>query len=146
MAAEGTSHRIDGGDTRAMGPAARSTPQLLRDIASDTSTLVRQEIQLARQEVMEGVAARVKAAVAMAVAGVLGLFALGFLGATAAAALDNVVSPWLSRLIVAAGFGLIALVAAAFGMLRMKRPSLAPEETKRTVKENVEWARAQLKR
>jgi len=129
-----------------MGPVARSTPQLLRHIADDTSTLIRQEIQLARQEVMEGVMARVKAAAAMAVAGVLGLFALGFLGATAAAALDKVVSPWLSRLIVAAAFGLIALVAATFGRRRMKRHSLAPEETKRTVKENVVWARAQLKR
>jgi hypothetical protein len=40
----------------------------------------------------------------------------------------------------------MAAGAALFGLRRMKKPSLAPEETKRTVKEDVEWAKAQLKR
>jgi hypothetical protein len=124
----------------------RSTLQLLRSISGDTVTLVRKEVELARQEIVEALTARAKAAAALAAAGVMGLFILGFLGLAAAAALDNVVRPWASRLIVAGGFLLLAGGVAMFGVGRMKRPPMAPKETKRTVKEDVEWARAQLKR
>jgi len=127
-------------------PSDQSTLQLLKSISGDTVTLVRKEVELARQEILEALLSRAKAVAALAVAGMMGLFILAFLGLAAAAALDNVVRPWASRLIVAGGFLLVAGGAAMFGAGRLKRPSLAPEETKRTVKEDVEWAKAQLKR
>jgi hypothetical protein len=92
------------------------------------------------------VVARLKGAAAFAAAGILGLLALAFMGAAAAAALDLVLAAWASRLIVAGGFLLLALGGAMFGLRRMKAPPMAPTETKRTVKEDVEWAKAQLKR
>jgi len=124
----------------------RSTIDLVRAIAGDTSTLVRKQVELARQEVVEGVMAKAKGAAAMAAAGLLALFVIGFLGLAAAYGLDLLMAPWLSRLIVAGGFLLLAAIAALVGIRVMKRRSVAPEETKRTVKEDVEWARAQLKR
>jgi hypothetical protein len=48
--------------------------------------------------------------------------------------------------VVAGVFILLAAAAAVFGRARMRRPSLAPEQAKRTIKEDVEWARAQLRR
>jgi hypothetical protein len=133
--------------TRAKDPApARSTPTLLKDIAGDTGTLFRKELELFKQELMEGLAARLKAAAAIAVAGVLGLFVIGFAGMAAAAGLANVVAPWLAYLIVAGAFVLLAVFATMFAKLRMKVPSMKPEETIRTLKEDGEWARAQLKR
>jgi hypothetical protein len=124
----------------------RSTLELVRSIVTDTSTLVRKEVELARQEIVEGVTSKLKGAGAMVAAAVLGLFVVGFLGLAAAYGLDLLVAPWLSRLIVAGAFLLVAALAGALGMRAMKKRSLAPEETKRTVKEDVEWARAQLKR
>jgi uncharacterized membrane protein YqjE len=124
----------------------RSTVELLRSIATDSGTLVRKEMELARHEIVEAVSARIKAALAAATAGVLALMALGFFALAAAAALDNVMRPWASRLVVGGAFAVMAMAALAFGALRAKRPSLAPEETKRTVKEDVEWAKTQLKR
>lgn len=124
----------------------RSTMDLLRSIATDSGELVRKEMELGRQEIVEAVSARIKAAGAAAAGGILALMALAFLGLAAAAALDNVVSPWVSRLIVAGGYLMLTLIALAFGAMRAKKPPLAPEETKRTVKEDVEWAKAQLKR
>jgi hypothetical protein len=56
------------------------------------------------------------------------------------------VSPWAARLIVAGGFLLLAGLAAAIGLLRAKRPPMKPELTVETVKEDIEWAKAQLKR
>jgi hypothetical protein len=124
----------------------RSTIELVKDIAADTSSLVRKEVELAKQELVEAITARLKAAGAMAAAGVFGLFMLGFLALATAAALDVVFPAWLAALIVACGFALIAGPAILFGLRKMKAPPLAPEETVRTVKEDVEWARAQPKR
>jgi hypothetical protein len=124
----------------------RSMGELLRSIGNDTATLVRKEVELARQEILEAVTSRLMAAGAVAAAGVMGLFILAFLGLAAAAALDGVVRPWASRLIVAGGFLVIAAVAGAFALRKSKHPPMKPEETVRTVKEDVEWAKAQLKR
>jgi putative superfamily III holin-X len=124
----------------------RSIGELLRSIGTETSTLIRKEIQLGKQEVMESITARLMAGAAGAVAAVMGLFVLAFLGLAAAAALDNWLRPWASRLIVAGVYLLIAGAAGMFAMKRIKKPPIAPEETVRTVKEDVEWAKAQLKR
>lgn len=127
-------------------PERLSTIQLVRTIAGDTATLVRKEVELARHEMTAAIRSRVLAVAALAVAGVFGLLVLIFLAVAGAAALDLVFARWLSRLIVAGGFLLLAGAAAMFGLRKMKKPSFAPEETKRTVKEDVEWAKAQLKR
>jgi hypothetical protein len=124
----------------------QSTLELVRGIAADSGTLVRQEIHLAKQEITEAIIARVKAAAALGVAGVLMLAAMLFGARAAAAALDDVMPQWAAMLIVAGSLILIGGMAAMFGLMRMKGPSLAPEETQRTIKEDVEWARDQLKR
>jgi hypothetical protein len=124
----------------------QSTVEIMRSIATDSATLVRKEMELARHEIVEAVSARIQAALAAATAGVLGLMALAFFALAAAAGLDNVMRPWASRLVVAGAFAVLAVGALAFGALRAKRAPLAPEETKRTVKEDVEWAKTQLKR
>jgi membrane protein len=127
-------------------PEDLSTPQLVKSIAGDSATLVQKQLELAKHEIVEALAARVKAAAAIIAAVILGLMTLVFLGVAMASALDNVMSPWASRLVVAGGFLLITLVAVAFGLARFKAPSLAPEKTKETIKEDVEWAKDQLKR
>ena len=124
----------------------RSTPQLVKSIANDTATLVKKEVELARQEFVEAIVARLKAAAAMLAAGVFVLLAVIFLGSAAAYALENAVSPWAARLIVGGGFLLVAGLAAAVGLLGAKKPPMKPEMTVETVKEDIEWAKAQLKR
>jgi hypothetical protein len=124
----------------------RSVPELMRSIASDTAMLVRKEVELARREMLEALVARLKAAGAMAAAGGTVMIGLIFLALAAAHALDGVMASWAARLIVGGGFFLIAAMAAAFGLLRVKNPPLVPEKTVETVKEDVEWAKAQLNR
>ena len=124
-------------------PRAQSAVQLITSIAGDTATLVRKEMELARQEVVESITGLLKGIAALVVAGVFGLFAVGWLASTLAVALDNVLVPWASRLIVAGLFLLLAAVAVLFGRRKPKPPL---EQTKRTIKEDVTWAKAQLKR
>lgn len=124
----------------------RSTPQLVRSIANDTATLVKKEVELARQELVEAVVARLKAAAAMLAAGMMALLAVIFLASAAAHALENVMRPWAARLVLGGAFLLLALIAAVLGMLRAKGPPMKPEMTVETVKEDIEWAKTQLKR
>jgi len=134
------------GDGAAAPRSDRSTIELVRAIAQDSSTLVRKELELARLEIKEAAMARAKGAAAFGAAAFMGMLAFIFLAITAAVALDIVLPKWLAWLIEGGAFLVLAGMAAMFGLRKMKRPSMKPEETVRTVKEDVEWARAQLKR
>lgn len=133
-----TSERVPTGDPR-------RTSEVVRDVVSETQTLLRHEVELARIELTAAITAKVQAGAALAVAGVLGLFALGFGAAAGASALSNVVEPWLAQLIVAAIFLVIAGLAALFARGRSTVP-MAPEQTKQSLKEDARWARTQLER
>jgi VIT1/CCC1 family predicted Fe2+/Mn2+ transporter len=125
----------------------KSTLELVRGIAQDTGTLVRKEMELARAEIVEAVMARVKAIGALGAAGVCMIFALIFGGFASATALGLVMPLWAAFLIVTGAFVAIAGIAAVIGILKMKSPPpLAPEETERTIKEDVKWAKQALKR
>jgi len=124
----------------------QSTGQLVRSIAGDTATLVRKEVELAKQEITEGLKAKAVGAAALGAAGLFGLLGLLFGLVAAVAALSIVLPHWLAALIVAGSLFVLAALGAAAGMAAMKKRGPAPTETVRTVKEDVEWARTQLKR
>lgn len=133
--------RVEGG-----GRPEASTAELVRAIATDLSELTRKELELARHEVTEAVRARALGAGMLAAAGIAALLAVVFLALAGASALDRVLSEWLARLVVGGGFLLVAGAAALAGRSKLQRPPLEPEETKRTVKEDIEWAKTQLRR
>lgn len=108
--------------------------------------LVRQQIDLARQEITAALTARVSAAIGLAVGAVCALLALIFLLLAGTAALDLVMPAWAARLIAAGALLVIAAAAMLFGRSRLRRPPLVPPETTRTLKEDVAWAKAQLRR
>lgn len=138
----------NGGSSRepVVDPRELSTVKLVGRVAGDAGTLLRKEIELARQEVTEGIMARLKGAGAFGAAAVMGLFLVGFLALAGAEALSLVLPLWAALLIVAGVFLFLALVAALFGRARMKSPPIAPEKARANIKEDVEWAKAQLRR
>jgi uncharacterized membrane protein YqjE len=133
-------------DAAAGGRAGRETQEIVRSILDDTQSLFEKHVELARQELVEAVEARIQALMAGALAGVAALFALGFLASAGAHALDLVMPAWGSRLVVAAVFLLVVAVGALVGRQRMSHPPFAPEATKDALKEDAEWARARLRR
>ena len=78
-------------------------------------------------------------------AGILALFVVGFLGFAGAAALDLVLPTWAAFLIVAVVYAIGATIAGLIGRQAVSTPG-APERTKETVKEDIEWAKRRLKR
>ena len=79
-------------------------------------------------------------------AGAIGLAALGALTACFILALDTIMPAWLAALIVAVVYGIVAFVLVKQGQARIKRATPpVPEQTIETVKEDVEWAKTQMR-
>jgi predicted phage tail protein len=123
-----------------------STLELVRTIGDDLATLMRKEVELAKEEMLTAILARVKAAAGLAAGGVLGLLGLLFAALGGAAALGLVLPWWAAALIVAGAFWALMVLGLSFALVRAKRPPMAPTETIRTIKEDVEWSRKQLKK
>lgn len=125
----------------------RPIGELLKQLSQETTTLVKQELELAKAEMAQ------KGKHAGAGAGFIGggaLFGLGTFGALTACliallatAIDHV---WLSALIVAAVYGVIAAVLGLQGKEKIQEAApAAPEQTVESVKEDVEWAKTQTR-
>jgi hypothetical protein len=119
------------------------TAELVKQLAEETSGLVRAEVELARAEMTQKARRAGTGLGELGGAGVLALAALGALTACVIAALSIVVPVWAAALAVAAAYGLFAGVLALVGRRQLGATSPVPERTRETVKEDIEWAKTQ---
>jgi hypothetical protein len=154
-------------DTRQSELRDESTTDLVRQLAQESTTLVKQELELARAEVArvgEGVLTLARQELQLAKAemsekgkkagagvGILGisggvaLLAGGAFTAFLILALDGVMPNWLAALLVAAAYGVVAFVLFTVGKNRVQEAGpLVPEQTIDSVKEDVQWAKTQI--
>ena len=120
----------------------RPVGELLKQLANETTTLVKQELELAKAEFAEKGRKAAPGFGMWGAAGVAGLLALGALTAFFILALDGFMPNWLAALIVAAVYGAIAAVLYITGKQRVDEATpVKPEQTIETLKEDVEWAK-----
>jgi nitrate/nitrite transporter NarK len=126
-------------------PAARaantSPGQLASEVAKDMSTLVRQEVALAKTELQQEAKTAGTAVGAFGGAGFAGYFVLVFLSLAMMWALGSTMALGWAALIVAAVWAVIAGVLALVGRRKLKGFNPKPERTIETVKEDVQWAK-----
>lgn len=121
----------DGSDIR-----DASVGQLLGDVSRDFSTLMRQEVALAKAEVKEEATKAAKGAGMLAGAGYAGHMLVLFLSFAAWWALAGVTNHiGLSALIVAIIWGVVAAALFVVGRSTMKKVNPKPERTVETVSE-----------
>jgi uncharacterized membrane protein YqjE len=120
----------------------RPVGELLKQLANETTTLVRQELELAKAEMREK-AGKAGPGVGMwGAAGVTGLAALGSLTAFLILALDGAMPNWLAALIVGLVYSTIAGLLYGRGKKKVEEAgSPVPEQTIETLKEDVQWAK-----
>jgi uncharacterized membrane protein YqjE len=122
----------------------RPIGDLVKQLAGQTSTLVRQEIDLAKAELSEKGRVAGQGAGLFGGAAVVGLMAAGALTALLILALDKAMDAWLAALIVTVVLGAVAAVLALQGRNRIRAAAPpVPQQTVETVKEDVEWAKTQ---
>ena len=123
----------------------RSLGDLFSDLSRETTTLVRQEVQLAKAELSQS-ATEAARGIGMLVAGgavaYAGLFFL--LLAIVFGLIEAGWDAWLAALVV----GLVVVAIGAVLVLRaresLKPANLAPQKTVDTLKEDAAWAKEQI--
>lgn len=126
-----------GGVGATTGQEQRSLGDLLRDLANDSTRLVRDEIALARTE-STNKARQAGTAVAMMVAGaVLAIPAILFVLQAVVTLLSNFMYDWIAMLLVALVLGLAAFLLVRKGQAALSAGSLTPERTAANLKRDV---------
>ena len=118
-----------------------SVGQLVSEVTSDLSKLMRQEVELAKAEVKEEASRAGKSAGMLGGAGAAGYFALLFVSLAIMFGLAVVMHTAWAALIVAAVYGVVGVVLYSRGRAGLKTLSPAPTQTVETLKEDVQWAK-----
>lgn len=119
----------------------RSLGDLVGDIATDLTTLVKQEVELAKTEVKTEAAKAGKGVGLFGGAGVAGHLALLFLSFALMFLLDSWMHTAVAALIVALFWATAAAVMAVSGRKEIKSMNPQLETTQKTLKEDAAWAR-----
>jgi len=130
----------------------RSIGQLLKELRDETTTLLRQEVELAKTEMAEKASRTGKNLGSLAVGG-----GVAFLGALALLAaviygLTSIlnqfmsvgVAIWLAPLIVGLVLAAIGYSLVQKALATLKQESLTPQKTTQTLQENKEWLKAKM--
>jgi hypothetical protein len=124
----------------------RSLGQLLGDLSRQISTLVRQEIDLARTETTARVTAVSRDAALIGAGAALGYAGLLFvLAALVALLIQAGLDPWLSALLVGAVTLAIGGALVWRGREGLRTTKVVPELTIETLKDDAGWAKEQIK-
>jgi Putative Actinobacterial Holin-X, holin superfamily III len=124
----------------------QSLPELTKRLADQASSLAQKEVELGKVELeLKGKRLGVGAG-AFGAAGLIGLYALGALVATAILALAIVLDAWLAALFVAVALGAAAGVLALMGKRKVDEgtPPI-PEEAMESTKTDVEHTKQRAK-
>ena len=120
----------------------RSLGELFGDLTRSLSTLIRQEVELARTE-MTARAGRLSRGAGMVGIGGALLYA-ALLGAMAVFILGLVelgLTPWLAALVVTIVVAVVGGLLVASGQDALKKADLVPRRTIETVRDDAEWTK-----
>jgi hypothetical protein len=120
--------------------ADASLGELVATATRDLSSLMRQEVELAKVEIKRDVVAAGKGAGGLGAAGFAAALGLVFLSIAAAFALGRVVPLGAGFLIVGGGYLLAAAVAALVGVKSFRKMA-PPAKTIETLKDDATWAK-----
>jgi hypothetical protein len=124
----------------------RPLGELLKQLSEETTRLVHQELELAKAELTHKTKQVGIGAGLFGGAGAIGFLALAALTTCFILALDAAMPAWLAALLVAMVYGAVAAVLAMRGRAKVRQAvPPVPEQTIQTVKEDVQWAKTQMR-
>lgn len=127
-------------DRKRDNPLQRETfGELLSELASNSANLIRDEIQLAKQEMKEKLVEFKAGAMLLAIASVIGLTAILTLTAAAVIGLMKYVGAGYAALIVGGALAIIGCAMGFAGVGKIKSINPRPEQTIETLEEDKRW-------
>jgi hypothetical protein len=117
---------------------ARSIPELLSGLVTESADLIRKEIQVIRTEFSEKLSQAMSSVLWLALGSALLLGAFAVLLETIVRFLSRHMNPLLAGLIVVAGAALFGLLLVGVGIRQLQPSQLAPKRTIREAQKDVE--------
>lgn len=124
-------------------PAEPTLGELVSTMTSEMSTLVRQEIELAKAELKQEAAKAAKGAGMLGAAALAALMTVMLLSFAAAWGLAVVIPRGFAFLVVGLLWAAAAAILGLRGKVVVSSVKPVPPQTVETLKEDVEWAKAQ---
>ena len=123
----------------------RSLGELLGEMTSSLSTLMRKEIELARVELKEEVRQAGKAGGLLGGAALIAYLGALLLSLALALGLSDALDadPWVGLLVVGVIFVGVAAVLGVQGRNKLQQIDAVPQQTVQTLKEDVQWVKQQ---
>jgi predicted phage tail protein len=122
----------------------RSLGDLFSELATETSTLVRQEVALAQTELTQKATSVGKNVGFLVVGGAVGYAALLAILTAAIIGLTYFIPAWAAALIVGVVVGIVAFLLISSALKALKETDLTPNQTVETLKEDAEWLKNQV--
>lgn len=122
----------------------RSLGNLFSQLASETGTLVRQEVALAQAEITAKASKVGRNIGFLAIGGAVGYAALLAILAGVVIGLSSFIPAWAAALLVGAIVGGVAFALISSALAELKETELTPEETVESIKEDAQWLKKQM--
>ena len=129
---------MEGRDDRSLG-------ELFSELAQETTTLVRHEVNLAKIEMSEKASRAGKHVGFLAAGGAVAYAGLLAILAGVIFLLDAVMPVWLAALLVGVVVAVVGYFLVRRGLDALKREDFVPRETMETLKEDQRWAKDQTR-
>ncbi len=123
----------------------RSLGELFSELAQETSTLVRQEVSLAKTEMSEKASRAGKHVGFLAAGGAVAYAGLLAILAGVIILLNAVMPLWLAALVVGVVVAIAGYLLVRKGLDALKREDFTPRQTMETLKEDQQWAKDQTR-
>lgn len=122
----------------------RSLGELFSELATETSTLVKQEVALAQTELTQKATKVGKNVGFLVVGGAVAYAALLAFIAALIIVLSHVVPAWAAALLVGVIVAIAAVVMILSALSALKNTGITPTQTVETIKEDAQWLKDQV--
>lgn len=123
----------------------RSLGELFSELAQETSTLVRQEVNLAKTEMSQKASTAGRQVGVLAAGGAVAYAGLLAILAGVIVLLNDVMPLWAAAFLVGIVVAVVGYLLIRRGLNALKREDFAPRETIETLKEDQQWAKDQTR-
>ncbi len=122
----------------------RSIGDLFAELASETGTLIRQEVSLAQVELTSKAVSVGKNLGFLAIGGAVGYAAMLAILAGVIIGLSYFMPAWIAAILVGGVVGIAAFVLISSALAQIRKTNITPEETVDSIKEDAQWLKNQL--
>jgi uncharacterized membrane protein len=122
----------------------RPLGELFSDLVHETTTLVRNEVALAKVEMTQKATKVGRNVGSLVVGGAIGYAGLLAICAAVILLLERVMPAWLAALIVGVVVAVVAWVLISKALTALRSMDLKPQETVESLKEDAQWIKEQV--